>query len=110
MLEGLDDAVALLELLHQDDVWRLGLAAQLGFCAEAVGKVGAQAGLRSAVGSVAPFKEVDIPLCFSSARATPTDREIHLGTPKRKTVTEIEPDEGAVLAQSALLLLGQCFS
>ena len=25
--------------------------------------------------SVAPFKEVDVLLCFSSARATPTDRE-----------------------------------
>ena len=55
--KGLDDAVALLELLHKDDVWRLGLAAQLGLCAEAVGRVGAQAGWRSAVGSVAPLKK-----------------------------------------------------
>ena len=75
MLQGLDDAVALPELLHQDDVWRPGLAVQLGFGAEAVGRVGAQLGLRSAVGGAAAFAEVDIPLCFSSARATPTDTE-----------------------------------
>ena len=82
--KSLDDTVALLELLHKDDVWRLGLAAQLGLCAEAVGRVGAQARWRSAVGSVAPSREVDIPLCFSSARATPTDRENAPGHPEEK--------------------------
>ena len=35
---------------------------------------------------------------------------MHLGTPKRKTVTEIKPEEGAVLAQTPLLLHGQCRS
>ena len=68
--KGLDDAVALLELLHEDDAWRLGLAAQLGLCAEAVGRVGAQARWRSAVGSVAPSKEVDIILLLKRPRHT----------------------------------------
>ena len=41
---------------------------------------------------VAPFKEVDIPLHSSSARATPTDREKTLRHPKRKLGAESEAE------------------